>query len=201
MNTPTENTLNRWEARYQSGETGWDQGKPSPALAHWLDAGVIRPGMRILVPGCGRGHEVIELAARGCQVTALDIAPTPVRELQENLAGKQLEADVLLQDLFSYQPDEPFDLVWEQTCLCAIDPDKRHAYAEKLAEWLKPGGIVLALFMQTGQEGGPPWHCDMDEMRHLFNEQVWQWNRHEETRVERENHRVEFGWRLMRKDK
>lgn len=69
-----------WQQRDDEGETGWDRGESSPALIRWLDDGDLTP-CRILVPGCGRGHEVVELASRGFDVTALDFARTPVREL------------------------------------------------------------------------------------------------------------------------
>jgi len=60
---------NHWEQRYQQGETGWDRGQPSPALHQWLEQGVLKPG-RILIPGCGRGHEALAMAAAGAAVRA-----------------------------------------------------------------------------------------------------------------------------------
>lgn len=60
-----------WENKYHNSEIGWDRGEMSPALNHWLKE--LTP-CRIAVPGCGRGHEVIELARRGFDVTAIDIA-------------------------------------------------------------------------------------------------------------------------------
>ena len=56
-----------WEERYLSGRTAWDRGGVSPALRHWLASGALRAG-RVLVPGCGRGHEVAALAREGFQV-------------------------------------------------------------------------------------------------------------------------------------
>jgi len=53
-----------WDARFQSGETPWDRGDASPQLAAWLAAGTLAP-CRILVPGCGSGHEVALLASAG----------------------------------------------------------------------------------------------------------------------------------------
>ena len=62
-----------WEARYREGNTGWDRGDASPALSSWLETGALAP-CRTLVPGCGRGHEVIALTRQGFEVTALDFA-------------------------------------------------------------------------------------------------------------------------------
>ncbi len=167
--------LNPWEARYRAGSTGWDRGRASEALFHWLELGAV-PGRRVLIPGCGNGYEVDELAARGYEVTALDIAPTPVANLRARLAAAGLEATVLQTDLFTWRADRPFDAVYEQTCLCAIEPQQRRAYADRLRQWLRPGGHLLAQFMQTGQPGGPPFHCDLQEMRELFPARHWRWS-------------------------
>ena len=86
-----------------------------------------------------------------------------------------ISAEVVQADLLQWTPDQPFDAVYEQTALCALMPDSWADYAERLRTWLKPGGHLYALFMQTGQPGGPPFHCDLDEMRRLFPDADWIW--------------------------
>ena len=63
--------MNNWEERYQQGDTGWDRGSTSLALYTWLDNGALKP-CRILIPGCGRGHEVVALAQLDYDVTRCD---------------------------------------------------------------------------------------------------------------------------------
>jgi len=163
-----------WEARYQAGRTGWDRGGPSPALEHWLEDGTLAP-CRILVPGAGRGYEVLALARRGFDVTAIDFAPTPVQTLRDALARERLQARVEQADLLRWQAPDSFDAVYDQTCLCALEPRRWDDYARRLHGWLKPGGQLFALFMQTHREGGPPFHCDLDAMHALFDAQHWAW--------------------------
>jgi len=186
-----------WESRYQNGETGWDRGGTSPALAHWLTHGLRAPA-RVLIPGCGLGHEVIMLARMGFSVTAIDIAPSAVAHLKRELAKVDLRAKVMLGDLFAYTSDKPFDAVYEQTCLCAIRPEQREAYEKQLYAWLKPGGRLLALFMQTGAEGGPPFHCAVEDMQHLFPASRWKWPDAEAQSVPHSNGRFELGYQLIR---
>ena len=50
-----------------------------------------------------------------------------------------------------------FDLVWEQTCLCALPPEERRPYLQAMAQLLGPGGRMVALLWNHGNEGGPPW--------------------------------------------
>ncbi|OIO66251.1 MAG: thiopurine S-methyltransferase [Zetaproteobacteria bacterium CG_4_9_14_3_um_filter_49_83] len=190
--------MNDWEKRYQQGETGWDRGGASPAIDHWLSALLTAPA-RVLIPGCGRGHEAVYLVGHGFSVAGIDIAPSAVSHLKQQLAQEGLEGEVILGDLFTYQPEALFDVVYEQTCLCAIQPDERQPYEAKLYEWLKPGGHLLALFMQTGAEGGPPFHCDLLAMRKLFPAVRWQWPADEPLFVPHRNGRFELGYQLIRK--
>lgn len=165
-----------WQQRYRDGRTGWDRGGASPALLRWLDAGSLPPPpARVLVPGCGRGHEVLELARRGYAVTALDFAPAALDALRSALAAAGLDAQLIQADVLGWQAPQPFDAIYEQTCLCALDPAQWPAYAAQLAAWLRPGGQLLALFMQTGRDGGPPFHCALAQMYTLFPAAQWRW--------------------------
>jgi SAM-dependent methyltransferase len=144
-----------WEGRYRGGHTAWERGGLSPALHHWLASGVLKPG-RVLVPGCGRSHETVELARRGFQVTAVDIAPSAVQAERDAIRAAGISAEVVKADLLTWEPEGAFDAIYEQTCLCALAPSTWQDYAQRLHRWLRPGGRLFALFMQTGYPGGPP---------------------------------------------
>ncbi|SEP07215.1 methyltransferase domain-containing protein [Aquisalimonas asiatica] len=190
---------NYWHQRWLEGKTGWDRGDASPALRRWLDAGHMTPG-RILVPGCGNGYEVDLLAAHGFSVTALDIVPEPLAALRERLAARGLTADVVEGDVFTYMhPDGPFDAVYEQTCLCAFDPALRPDYAERLRQWVRPGGTLYALFAQTPWRNGPPFHSSPEQMRALFTDADWIWPAEADFTVPHEAGFHELGYRLRRR--
>jgi len=189
--------MNHWEQRYQQGETGWDRGEASPALHRWLEHEVLKPG-RILIPGCGRGHEAVELARRDFKVTAIDIAPSACSHLERELAAADVSGEVICGDLFAFKPAAPFDAIYEQTCLCAISPEQRQAYEQRLHDWLKPGGVLCTLFMQTGAEGGPPFHCDVLSMHKLLNDERWLWPQHEPLFSPHTHGRFELGYALIR---
>jgi len=166
---------NEWENRYQKGDTGWDRGQVSDGLYFWLKNKLLQP-CRILVPGCGNGYEVLELAKRGFEVTAIDIAPTAINNLQKMLDKNNLSAKLVLDDFFNWKPEMPTDAIYEQTSLCALPPDLWQRYEERLYDWLTPGGKLYAQFMQTGQAGGPPFHCALDNMHDLFKTDRWKWS-------------------------
>ena len=191
-------TREYWEKRWQEGKTAWDRGAPSPALRHWLERDQIPEG-RVLVPGCGNGHEVEALAEAGFQVTALDIVPGPLEALGNRLAARGLQAELLQDDVFTYAPAQPFDAVYEQTCLCAFNPEARPSYAAQLARWIRPGGTLLALFTQTPWRHGPPFHASPEQMRVLFTDDQWQWPDQADLTVPHEAGFRELGYRLVRR--
>lgn len=190
--------MDHWEAKYQASTIPWDRGSASPALHRWLEADALAHG-RILVPGCGRGHEAVELARHGLQVTGLDIAPTALKHLESELAAAGLAAETLCADALVWLPEVPFDAIYEQTCLCALQPEQWADYERQLFRWLRPGGHLYALFMQTGREGGPPFHCELGDMRLLFPESRWSWPESEPERVSHPNGLFEWATVLVRR--
>ena len=138
----------RWEKRYLEGRTAWDRGAQSTALALGLAEMPPPPG-RVLIPACGRGYEIAELARRGYDVTGVDFSPSAVADLKRLLDVQQVEACVVASDLFDWEADEPFDVIYEQTALCALEPPMWPDYAERLYRWIRPGGILIGAFMQT----------------------------------------------------
>jgi len=42
---------------------------------------------------------------------------------------------------------------------------------QQLHRWLRPDGVLCILLMQTGAEGGPPFHCDLLKIHRLFDKQ------------------------------
>jgi hypothetical protein len=118
--------------------------------------------------------------------------------MQAMLEKEKLTATLIHGDLFEIELP-PFDAIYEQTCLCAIQPAQWAEYEQWLYSHLKPGGQLLALFMQTGTEGGPPFHCDLSEMTPLFDESRWQWPQSAGDAVAHPSGRHELAHLLKRK--
>ena len=160
-----------WEAQYQKGETPWDKGAPSPGLVDFLASEPVRE--RVLVPGCGVGHDVRALAAAAAEVVGLDIAPSAIEGAARypRVGHERYE----LGSLFDLPPHlrGAFDLVWEHTCFCAIDPSMRAPYVEAVASALKPGGKLTAIFyLDPGHDSpdeGPPFGVSVAELDALFS--------------------------------
>jgi len=131
---------------------------------------------RILVPGAGRSVEPLALAEAGFDVTVIDAAPRAAAAQKARVEGLHLQHErVVYADLFAWEPQAPFDAIYDQTCLCALAPPLWLEYELRLRRWLRPGGPLFVLFMQTGHDTGPPFDCDLGKMRELFARQYWRW--------------------------
>lgn len=171
-----------WQARFAEGNLPWDRGAPNPQLLRWLADGTLAPGQHVVVPGCGQGWEVAALAAAGIETIGIDFAPNALALCRQLLERGGTRAELLDANVLHWRPAAPVDAVFEQTCLCALYPDYWTTYAAQLHAWIKPGGRLLALFMQAlrpdaaqGVIEGPPYHCDINAMRALFPATLWDW--------------------------
>ena len=157
-----------WEALYRTGETHWDKGEASPALADFLAANPDLPRGTVAVPGCGRGHDVREWARAGFHAAGFDIAPTAVAEARAaSSAGSG--AEFAASDFLADTPPLAFDWLFEHTLFCAIPPARRDDYAAAAARWVRPGGHYLAVnYLQPRDECGPPFGVTPAELRRRF---------------------------------
>ena len=159
-----------WELRYQANDTPWDKGLPHPELVDFLAQNPIKG--RVLVPGCGPGHDVRALAAQGAEVLGIDIAPSAITLARSYPAVGNERYE--LANFFALPPEwhAAFDALWEHTCFCAIDPTLRPAYAQSAATAIKPGGLFLAMFYLNPEkdpgEDAPPYGVSEAELDRLF---------------------------------
>lgn len=170
----TETQAVDWESRYREGTTGWERSSLNPAFLAWRESGVLAP-CHILVPGGGRSLEPLAMAQAGFEVTVVDLAASAVAMQRQRLEDREATARVEQADLLAWEPGRTFDAIYDQTCLCALPPHLWPEYARRLHRWLRPGGALFMLFMQSNRPSGPPFHCDMDAMRRLFPPPDWQW--------------------------
>jgi SAM-dependent methyltransferase len=165
-------TPEAWEARYATGETGWDIGRAAPPLERLLDA--YRPaGLSALVPGCGRGHEARLLSALGADpVVAVDFSPRALEQARAIQPALSARVTWALGDVrrLPELADGAFDLVVEHTCFCALAPDDRPAYMSQIAAALRPSGHLVGLFfVDFDNPDGPPFGVSQADLRRLLD--------------------------------
>lgn len=160
-----------WETRYQKQDTPWDHGVAAPAIDEVIERQVFFPGAKVLVPGCGLGHDAQAWSDGGFLVTGLDISATALSQAESRYGRGGITW--LQADLFVSDPSDAgcYDIVWEHTCFCAIPLEMRQAYVEAVLHRLKPGGLFCGLFFtDTGNPDGegPPFNVSRDEVASLL---------------------------------
>ena len=180
-----------WQRHYDEGDLGWDLGQVAPPFIKLFESKTILPG-KTLIPGCGRGHEVIYLAENGFEVTAVDYSPGAVNHLKSTVQERNLKCEVLYLDFFGIDSSHNgvYDLLIEQTFFCAISPEQRSFYVSTVARALKKGGMLAGLFYHTGEEeGGPPFNTTREDIKKYFSDsfEIRQLSKAEDSAEQRKN--------------
>jgi len=163
-----------WEEAWREGRTGWDAGGSPPVLRELLERAELPDG-RALVPGCGAGYDVLSLASEARVAVGLDLAPPAAerfRALREERGVPAERARIVTEDFFAHRPEEPFDLIWDYTFLCALDPSVRGDWAKKVDSLLAPEGELVTLIFPAVDEPplgqGPPFPLQPAHVRELL---------------------------------
>jgi SAM-dependent methyltransferase len=182
-------TREEWAERYREEDTPWNHGDPHPEVRRLLAAGEFpfpEDGRRALVPGCGPAHDACALARAGFTVTGIDYT----REASD-LGAAALAAtggSFLCEDALEHQPKEAYDLLFEHTFLCAIDPLERSKYGEMAARVLRQGGLLVAIVFPVDrprEEEGPPFTLTLEDLREVLGA-AFELHSHSEIQARRE---------------
>lgn len=201
---PAEAHTGRWDAMWQQNITPWDRSEPNPALIDTLleKSDIIGNStqqessthrMRALVPGCGRGYDVLLLASHGFDAYGLDVSQTaidgcttldkqqgddatkyPIKNEHVGRGSRTfLMADFFQDDLSPHTGGGKFDVIYDYTFLCAIPPELRPKWAKRMTELLAPGGSLICLefpLAKSPKAGGPPHGLSSDLYVQLFKQ-------------------------------
>ncbi|WP_224333858.1 class I SAM-dependent methyltransferase [Haloprofundus halobius] len=115
-----------------------------PSTEQLLELAHLEPDQHVLDAGCGVGTTAIEIAQRfGCQVTAVDIAPSVIERAATNVraAGLQDSVTVHQGDILELEfSDDTFDRVIIESVVMFVD---RAQAAREVVRVCKPGGLVI----------------------------------------------------------
>ncbi len=157
---------NFWNSNWKEQNTGWDIGYAAPAITEYLKQ-YSNENAAILIPGCGNAYEAEFLVKEGfSNITLIDIAPKAVEILQEKFKNTP-QVQLICGDFFEHKGK--YDLIIEQTFFCALPPEKRPAYAKKMASLLNDDGKIIGLlFDTTFEKQGPPFGGSTEEYVPVF---------------------------------
>jgi SAM-dependent methyltransferase len=193
-----------WDELWQQKTTPWDRFEPHPALIDALNEKTKILGTatedgdetlrkKALIPGCGRGYDVLLFASHGYDAFGLDISQTavdacqeldkeqgddairyPLRDVTVGRGSRHfLAADFFVDDLSSHTSGGGFDIIYDHTFLCALPPELRPQWSKRMSELLAPNGSLICLefpLAKPPNEGGPPHGLSSELYVQLFKE-------------------------------
>ncbi len=119
--------------------------------------------------GTGPGTQAIQLARRGFDVTAVDIAESAIRLAQERVEAQGLAITWQQDDILATRLTQQFDLILDRGCFHVLAPEQRQRYVDTAAALLKAGGhLFLKCFsrLQPGEQG--PHRFTPEQIREIF---------------------------------
>lgn len=169
VRTPLKGSVTGWPGFAEGA--WWVQDFAASLPARLLPA---QAGDRVLDLCAAPGGKTLQLAARGCDVTALDVSEQRLERVRENLDRTRLDATLIAADALRWQPEAPFDHILIDAPCSATGIFRRHpdvlhlkggadmapitllqaALLRRAVQWLKPGGrLVYATCSLDPREG------------------------------------------------
>ena len=157
-----------WDNRYQTNDIGWDLGEVSPPLKAYFNQ-LEDKNLKILIPGGGNSYEAAYLFNLGFQnVFVVDLSKTALDNIKKRVPNFPT-SQLILGDFFDIE--KTFDLIIEQTFFCALHPNLREKYAQKMHQLLKDDGkLVGLLFNAPLYTNRPPFGGSKKEYLTYFKE-------------------------------
>lgn len=118
--------------------------------------GRLSPGAQVLELGCGAGIPTTRQLAACFSVTGVDISQEQVARARQNVPG----ARFILADMTEIRfPPGSFDAVAAFYALIHIPRREQPGLLHRIAQWLSPGGLLVATMGAWGTEAGfePAW--------------------------------------------
>jgi thiopurine S-methyltransferase len=170
-----------WLSKWRKNEIGFHQSSPTPHLVRFAERLGLDEKKRVLVPLCGKAHDLRWLADHGHEVVGVELSDLAVRSFfeEQGLAFEQTgnrfasgPITLFAADFFDVRAREigSFDAVFDRAALCALPGDQRERYAAHLWSLLKPGArmLLVAFEYEASLMNGPPFAVLTDEVQRLY---------------------------------
>lgn len=153
-----------------------------PALVHFLAKNTTfvpelqkTKSARVLVPGCGRGYALETFSSTffdSENIVGLEVSETARNACEAYQEENSSKAKCVVEDFFTHgvkNDDKKYDVIYDCTFLCAIQPTQRHMWAEQMRNLTKKGSRVISLVFPLGDfKGGPPFALSAELVKSLL---------------------------------
>jgi len=159
-----------WNNKYLNNEHRWDIGKNTPFFIEQEKS--FKNNSKIMIPGCGLGHDAIYFAQKKHFVDAVDFSMFAIDHINKISKNLNIAINAINDNFFTLDDfyNDKYDYIVEYTFFCAINPIERYKYAKKCYDLLKVGGALKGIFLPLNAEtaSNPPFHVSLEEINKLF---------------------------------
>jgi SAM-dependent methyltransferase len=144
----------------------YDRARPGYPRELFDDLASLTPigaGCRVLEIGCGTGQATMPLAARGCEIVAVELSAELAAVARRKVPSARI--DIAPFEEWALPP-EPFDVVFSATAFHWLVPQVRVA---KAAEALRPGGALATVATHHVAGGTEQFFVDVQECYERFD--------------------------------
>ena len=100
-------------------------------------------------------------------MTAIDFSPIAVERAKNALPA--LVNKIILGDFFTHDVGGGFDVVYERTFLCSLPPQLWTNYVARMAQLLRPRGLLAGFFFYGEEPDPPPFPLTESRASELFD--------------------------------
>ncbi|MDC8829272.1 thiopurine S-methyltransferase [Alteromonas gilva] len=173
-----------WHNKWEKGEIGFHQDDTHPMLMRFANELGFAGPCRVLVPLCGKSHDMTYLLKRGCEVIGVELSQVAV---EQYFAAQDIVPDIaqrgdLLRykapgitlfcgDFFALKPEYigSVDAVYDRAALVALPASMRMAYCQQVLT-LAPQAKQLLITFEYDQSAlpGPPFAIPFAEIHQYY---------------------------------
>jgi len=168
-----------WHKRWRVGRTGWHEPEGNRNLRKYWEWS----GRRVLVPLCGKTHDLLWLESQGNDVVGIELSEIAVQAFFEDNAldyevddaelpaWRATDRNITIHcgDFFAFR-GKSFDAHYDRGALGALAGDLRARYAGHVSSLLEDDARQLVITVEYDQAvcDGPPYSISDMEMRRYW---------------------------------
>lgn len=171
-----------WREIWKQDSQGFHEGAPNAFLTKHIER--LREYPRVLVPLCGRTHDLQFLADAGHEVVGVEIVEHAARgfftqcglqvtEERSNglLTLRSGKVSIIVANVLELTPEHigTFDAIYDRAATVALTESTRQKYAGVMRTLLRPDGVIfLVTFVDPTRDTGPPFSVDKQAIRRMY---------------------------------